>query len=131
MEKTRLLIILIGLFLIQACGQSEREKEQTGYEKQKVINESKFYYPKPYDDWWRTYEPKLTRAEGWIKKGCENSRFRKKKGVVTYASLTHKSWGSYKGSLTIELVDTKELIKVDFKCFKPDFSIGKWLSKEY
>ncbi|WP_148560719.1 hypothetical protein [Zobellia galactanivorans] len=127
----KILIVLLGFVIIQSCGQSEREKERIEYEKQKVINESKLYYPKAYDDWWRMYKPKLRGAEGWITEDCEDSRFKGKKGIVTYQLLTHKSWGTYKGSLTLELLDTKESIDIDYKCFKPDFEVGEWLSKEY
>ncbi|MFD2727125.1 hypothetical protein, partial [Hyunsoonleella rubra] len=127
----RVFIIFILFTLIQSFGQSEREKELAEIEKQRTINESKFYYPKAYDDWWRMYQPKLTGAEGWITEDCEKTKYRNKKVVVTRTMLKHKSWGFYKGNLTLKLIDNSETVTVDFKCFKPDFSVGNWLSKEY
>jgi hypothetical protein len=128
MKQLVFYLIIIGLLSIQACGPSEKEIKQAEYEKQKTINESKFYYPKSYDDWWRFYQPKLKGAQGWVTDECEDSEHSGEKVIVIKESLTHKGWGSYQGQLTVEIVEDMSRITIDFKCFKPDFSVGEWLS---
>lgn len=130
MKQIIFYLTIIGFISLQACGPSEREEKQAKYETQKKINESKFYYPKSYDDYWRTYQPNLKGAEGWITDDCKDAENSGEKVIVIKESLSHKGWGSYKGKLSVELIENKERIYIDFKCFKPDFTIGEWLSKE-
>ncbi|WP_271729833.1 hypothetical protein [Aquimarina algiphila] len=131
MKQILFILIIIGYASLQACGPSEREIKQAEFEKQKKINESKLYYPKPYDDYWRTYQPNLKGAHGWITNDCKNSENLGQKVVVISESLSHMSWGNYKGQLGVEIIEKKKRISIDFECFKPDFSFGEWLSTKY
>ena len=122
-------LTIIGITLLQSCGPSEREVKQAEYEQQMKINVSKFYYPKTYDDYWRTYQPRLKGAEGWITNDCRDSINSGKKVIIISESLNHKGWGSYEGQLSVEFIESGEKTSIDFVCFKPDFSVGEWLSK--
>ncbi len=103
---------------------------QGSYSLDKTINEKKFYYPKMYDKFWRTYEPNLTGAEGWIKKSCEKKDISEKEVTVLFQLIKHKRWGSYKGNLIVKIKGSSKEITVDFKCFDPNYEKGDWLGSK-
>ena len=82
-----------------------------------------------YDDWWRSYEPKLDSATGWISSECSTTGDSINIRIIG-TDLKHKSWGNYTGSLIVELLSSAEIDTVDFKCFLPDYNVGDWLNQQ-
>lgn len=127
-KNIRNCVLILGLLVIQSCGPSERDIEQAEHERQKVINETKLYFPQSHDNWWRIYQPNLKGAQGWIKENCNNSKIKRQRIIIGNEYLTHRSWGNYEGSLSGTLMDNDESIVIKFNCFEPDYNVGDWLN---
>lgn len=117
------------MFILVACGESEKQKEEKHRLAQLELNKAKFYYPEAYDDYWRMYKPNLIGAQGWISDDCNNGKYPTYKVIVARKDLTHKSWGRYKGTLLVGNLAENKSFEIDYNCFKPDFENGDWLNK--
>ncbi|WP_281989918.1 hypothetical protein [Aquimarina aggregata] len=100
---------------------------QGSYSFNKAENEKKFYYPKMHDKFWRTYQPNLIGAEGWIKENCRKKGLSGKEVTVLFELIEHYGWGNYKGNLIVKIKGNSKEIKVDVKCFDPNYEKGDWL----
>ncbi|MDY7394251.1 hypothetical protein UMM65_03290 [Aureibaculum sp. 2210JD6-5] len=119
----------ILMFLLISCGYSEQKRqEKLKFDAETKSNEKKFYYPEPYDNWWRSYQPNLENSEGWIKNNCDEIYPDSLKVLVLRQSISHKSWGFYKGTLDVRLLDNGKEIQINFDCFIPDLKKGEWLN---
>ena len=119
------IIIFINVIFL-SCGKSQ---EEIDYDKEFKNNKKKFYFPKSYDDWWRTYNPNLKDSEGWIKKGCDNLSYDSLKRIKVISQyLNHKGWGEFKGKLEVYRFYENDTVKIDFDCYEPNYKKGIWLN---
>lgn len=145
MKRLIFTLILLSIVLISGCGESDKEREKRKKREQAVLNRQKFYYPIPYDDYWRSYNANLIGAQGWINEKCDvirisgevidtEKRLNKYRGlpvIILSDHSTHFRWGTYKGTFVVKDIEKGTIIEVNYRDFKPDFSKGEWLSKEY
>ena len=97
-------------------------------------NKPKLYAPKYQDRFWRSNEPYLEGAEGWIIEECSyqpkdehnvgqgkwviiNKEWWGKKIKVIGQRLGHKGWGKYEGLLYAEIIDSGKKINLDYKIY--------------
>lgn len=120
------IVFILILFIIPKINRAEERKIQAKIEAEKRINRKKFYYPKAYDKFWRTYKPNLVGAVGWIYKDCK-----KKKDsiavIVKKQNLSIKRWGRCEGSLEVQIKENENVEKINYSCFIPNYKIGTWL----
>lgn len=144
MKLTTLIFSLTAALLLVGCGESQADIERKQQQEQIKENKKKFYYPIPYDDYWRTYDARLRKAEGWIGEHC--NRIITDDGVLEGKKLkpylnqrvtivedisSHDRWGTYKGYLKVKNDSLNWIVTIDYRSFKPDFETGEWLSTEY
>ncbi len=147
-EVLLILLFFIFFFIFKACenvldafGYYDEEKQhlkelEVKKQKQREENLKKFYYPTCDNKYWN-YEPKLVGCQGFLQ-GRYYKCDKKLKGskVLVLSDILKHHARSYRGSLKIKIIETKHKknlnkeMWIDFRCFKPDYSYGKWLNEK-
>ena len=132
--------LLLAIILIVGCKEKtalqkyeQQMEDLLGKDWKTHIEEAKnrpptFYKPKYLDDCWRSHDPYLEGAEGWISTECGGTMV-EDKIIVKGQNLGHKGWGKYEGNLYIEYVNNGKTTNIDFKCFIPNYEVGEWRCK--
>ena len=132
--KMKLITVIGGIYLLFnlffSCDKPEEKEHQKALDKEYESFKLYYYYPEPYDNWWRSFSPNLIGSEGWIgskKHGISDSN--KIYKIIT-DSTYHDGWGFRKGFLSAKSINTNDVKKISLYNYFPNFNKGKWLNNE-
>lgn len=132
-----LLAVLISALI--SFGPSQKESDQVEVKKKEL-----FYYPLPYDLYWRNYPANIVGAEGWITDSCPRINipaerpnlksidyYQNKRVKVLNSFAEHSGVGKYEGNISVRILEDSSDVIIEYNDFKPDFQMGDWLSTIY